>query len=63
MNKITENDTWMCRNMKFISSVEPDILVNTRSKFHISKQHVLFCLLINRKLPYNIAKIAISNNA
>ena len=51
----TENNTWMCGDMKFISSVDQDIsrvskandwdiLFNTRNIFHISKfQASMYC--------------------
>ena len=48
-----KNNTWMCGNMKFISSVYQDIswvnkwdiLFNTRNNFIFPDIHVLFCLL------------------
>ena len=53
-----ENNTWMCGNMKFISSEiyvptssktnEWDILFNTRNNVIFPNIHVLFCLLYKK---------------
>ena len=47
-----ENNTWMWRNMKFISSVDEDIPVNTRNKFRSHFQASMYYSV------YYIKKIA-----
>ncbi len=37
-----QNNTWMHRNMKFISRVDKDIFVNTRNEFHIFAHIILY---------------------
>ena len=57
-----ENNTWICGNMKFISSVDQDIsrvsktnewdiLFNTRNNLIFPNIHVLFCLLYKTYSP------------
>ena len=63
----------MCRNMKFILSVDQDIsrvseanewdfLITTRNKFYISKHPCIVLFIIDKKMPYYLAKIALNHN-
>ena len=44
-NNYIENNTWVRGNTRFISSVEDDIMFNTRNKLVFRSTHVFFCLL------------------
>jgi hypothetical protein len=55
-----ENNTWLQGNVKLISNISLDILVNMRNKlvFPTRTIHVLFCLLY-KKLPSHLQKFVI----
>ena len=50
-----QNNTWMLENIKFISRVDQDILVNTRNKFHISAHScIIFYIIPARKIYIDV---------
>ena len=72
-NCYIENNTWVCGNMEYISSVDQDmsrvskvnewdILSNTKNKFHIYKFIVLFIIYKLAPLPTSINTNAFHDN-
>ena len=52
----------MCGNIKFVSSVDQDTLVNTRNNFIFPNIHVLFCLLYKKIHQLHHKNRAVNSN-